>query len=64
ADIIKQNGDVAITENSEVREHFVEELSDVMMYFNDLMLCYGISPKELARQYRAKHEHNMSRWDV
>jgi inorganic pyrophosphatase len=64
ADIIKQNGDTAIMGNGEVREHFTEELSDVMMCFNDLMLCYGISPEELARQYRSKHERNMSRWEI
>ena len=48
-------------EESEVRRHFVEEMCDVMMYFNDLMNCFGISSDELAEQYRAKHRRNMTR---
>ena len=62
ADIIKKDGDREIMGNPAVREHFVEELCDVMMYFNDVMVCYGISPEELAEVYRKKHERNMSRW--
>jgi len=46
----------------EIREHFVEEMCDVLMYFNDVMLCMGITPDELKRVYLAKHERNMSRW--
>ena len=48
-------------EEPEVRRHFVEEMCDVMMYFNDLMNCFGISSDELAEQYRAKHHRNMTR---
>ena len=44
------------------REHFVEELCDVLMYLNDVMLCYGISPEEMEQVYRAKHARNMKRW--
>ena len=57
-DVIKKQG----LEEPEMRRHFVEEMCDVMMYFNDLMICFGISPDELAEQYRAKHRHNMTRW--
>ena len=32
------------------------------MYLNDVMLCYGITPEELAATYRAKHQRNMTRW--
>ena len=62
ADIIKKRGDDAIMEDKESREAFIEELTDVMMYFNDLLLCYDISPDALAEVYRKKHEKNMSRW--
>lgn len=62
ADIIKKEGDEAIMNNSEVRKHFVEELCDVMMYFNDVMLCYDITPEELTKEYLAKHDRNMKRW--
>jgi len=62
ADIIKKLGDGRIMEDPETRQHFIEEMCDVMMYFNDVMLCYSITPDELAEVYKAKHERNMKRW--
>ena len=40
ADIIKKDGDGMIMVDSKVREHFIEEMCDTLMYFNDVMLCY------------------------
>ena len=62
ADIIKKKGDEAILHDADVRSHFVEETCDVLMYLNDVMLCYGITPEEVAAAYRAKYERNMTRW--
>ncbi len=62
ADIIKKEGDGAILEDPETRRHFIEELCDVMMYFNDLALCYSIAPEELEKVYLDKHRTNMNRW--
>ncbi len=62
ADIMKKEGNAQIMNNPKVRKHFVEELCDVMMYFNDLMLCYSITPEELTKEYLDKHEKNMKRW--
>ena len=62
ADIVKKEGSQKILENPETRRHFVEELCDVMMYFNDLMLIYGIQPQELETVYKEKHRRNMARW--
>ncbi len=62
AEVIKKQGDRAIMEDEAVRAHFVEELCDVMMYFNDVMLCYSVTPEELASEYRKKHKKNMERW--
>ena len=62
ADIIKKKGDEAILHDVEARSHFVEETCDVLMYLNDVMLCYGITPEEIAAAYRAKFERNMTRW--
>ena len=61
-DIINKNGSDAVVNDKAVRDHFIEELCDVMMYFNDIMLCYGVSPDELKEAYLKKHEINMSRW--
>lgn len=61
-DVIKKCGDVKIMNDTDVRTHFIEEMCDVMMYFNDIMLCYHISPEEFEKIYLEKHEHNMNRW--
>ena len=62
ADVIKKSGDQKIMEDNEVRTHFIEELCDVLMYFNDVMLCYNVSIDELKEVYLQKHKKNMERW--
>ena len=37
-DIIKKNGDKSTVADSSVREHHIEEMADVLMYYNDVML--------------------------
>lgn len=62
ADVIKKCGDSAILSDSEERRHFIEEMCDVLMYFNDVLLCYSITPEELETVYLEKHHKNMERW--
>ena len=64
AQILKRKGANGIMENESVRADFVEELCDVMMYFGDVLLSYGITPEEFEKIYRAKHERNMTRWQI
>lgn len=59
--VIKKKKEEAIMEDSAVRAHFVEELADVMMYFNKILLCYDISPEEFSEAYAEKHKRNMER---
>lgn len=61
-DIIKKNGDKKTVEDSAVRQQLVEEMADVLMYYNDVLLCYGIREQELKNTYIAKFEKNMTRW--
>ncbi len=61
-DIVKKNGGEKAAADTELREHLVEELADVLMYFNDVLLCYGISADELKDSYVRKFERNMKRW--
>lgn len=61
-DIIKKNGDTKSVEDKELREHLVEEMADILMYYNDVLLCYRISVDELKEAYTAKFEKNMKRW--
>lgn len=62
ADIIKKDGNTAVMKKADVRKHFIEEMSDVLMYFNDILLCYGITVDELKQIYLDKHHRNMNRW--
>lgn len=62
ADIMKKEGVEAIVENRDIRAHFVEEVCDVLMYLNDVLLCFGITPEEVEAAYEAKHARNMKRW--
>lgn len=61
-DVIKQNGDQKAVDDSEIRKELVEEMADVLMYYNDVMLCYGITADELKKAYIEKFERNMKRW--
>ena len=61
-DIVKKNGGETASTDENIRPHLIEEMADVLMYFNDVMLCYGISEEELKRAYTEKFERNMKRW--
>ena len=61
-DIVKKNGGRNASEDENIRKDLVEEMADVLMYFNDVMLCYGISEDELKASYISKFERNMKRW--
>lgn len=59
--ILKKKGDQAVTDDPEVRSHFIEEMVDVMMYYNEILICHGITPAEFAAAYAKKHAKNMGR---
>ena len=59
--IYKKKGNSAIMEDTAVRSHFCEELADVLMYFTEVLLCYGITPDEFSSAYVKKHYRNMGR---
>ena len=61
-DIVKKNGGRNASEDLNLRAELVEELADVLMYFNDVMLCYGITEDELKKSYIQKFERNLNRF--
>lgn len=61
-DIVKKNGGEKVCIDAVLRRRLVEELADVLMYYNDVLLCYHITPQELKQAYTAKFERNMKRW--
>ena len=61
-DIVKKHGGFEASHSVDLRGQLVEELADVLMYYNDVLLCYGISSKELKSAYIEKFRKNMKRW--
>ena len=61
-DIVKKNGGTQACTEPELRTQLIEEMADVLMYYNDVLLCYGITSDELKESYKEKFETNMKRW--
>ena len=61
-DIVKKHGGETAAADEALRKDLIEELADVLMYYNDVLLCYGITADELKRAYTEKFEKNMNRW--
>ena len=61
-DIVKKNGGQKACSDEAIRKDLIEEMADVLMYYNDVMLCYGITSDELKEAYTKKFEKNMTRW--
>lgn len=61
-DLVKKHGGEKVCSEPDIRGNLVEEMADVLMYYNDVMLCYGISEDELKQAYINKFEKNMKRW--
>ena len=61
-DILKKKGGSAACTDPALRSRLVEELADVLMYYNDVLLCCGITADELRESYEEKFRTNMTRW--
>ena len=61
-DIVKKNGGTKASTDPSLRKDLVEEMADVLMYYNDVMLCYGISADELKKAYSEKFERKSHKY--
>jgi len=61
-DILKKHGGQTVCQDAQLRAELIEELADVLMYYNDVLLCFGISAAEFKQSYTDKFEKNMRRW--
>ncbi len=59
--ILKKKGDDAAANDPEIKSRFVEEMSDVLMYYTDVLLRYGVTAEEISEAYINKHNKNMGR---
>ena len=60
-DILKKVDAEHLTAPGENRQRLVEELTDVSMYFHDLLDCYGITAEEFSQAYYDKMARNHRR---
>lgn len=61
-DLVKKHGGTNASTDKDLRKALVEEMADVLMYYNDVMLCYEITADELKAAYSEKFQKNMQRW--
>lgn len=59
--IIKKKGEEEIMDNNEVRERFIEEMGDVLMYYMDVLNRFNITSEEFSKIYLNKYISNMGR---
>lgn len=59
--IIKKKGCGAVAEDPAVREAFLAEMADVLMYYHDILLRYHVTPEEISAAYLKKHARDMCR---
>ncbi len=59
--ILKKKGSGSVVEDEAVRAAFLEEMSDILMYYIDVLLCFHVTPEEFFEAYEKKHRRNMGR---
>ena len=60
-DVVKKNSPDRLMQPGFVRQCLVEELTDVAMYFNDVLNVYSITPEEFSQAYFDKMQRNLHR---
>ena len=61
SDIIKKKGNDKILNDIPTRERFIEEMCDVLMYYNDVLICYNVTESEIEKAYTQKFKTNLTR---
>jgi NTP pyrophosphatase (non-canonical NTP hydrolase) len=59
--ILKKKGHAAVMEDPTVREAFLSEMADVLMYYHDILLRFHVTPEEISEAYARKHSIDMAR---
>ena len=59
--ILKKKGHSAVMEDPAVREAFLSEMADVLMYYQDILLRFHVTAEEISEAYLKKHRIDMER---
>lgn len=59
--ILKKKGHAAVMDDPTAREAFLSEMADVLMYYHDILLRFGVTHEEISDAYAKKHGYDMTR---
>ncbi len=59
--ILKKKKTTQYMKKGKIRNHLIEEMSDILMYYTDTLNRFGITAEELSKAYQLKHKYNMNR---
>lgn len=59
--VLKKKGSDAVMDNPAVRQAFLEEMADVLMYYNDILLRFHVTADEISEAFCSKHSRDLSR---
>ena len=59
--ILKKKGSSSVMDDPAVRDAFLNEMADVLMYYHDILLRFHVTPEEISRAYTGKHNYDMRR---
>ena len=59
--ILKKKGHSAVMEDPAVRDAFLSEMADVLMYYHDILLRFHVTAEEISEAYAKKHGIDMQR---
>ena len=59
--ILKKKGTGAVMDDPAVREAFLSEMADVLMYYHDILLRFHVTAEEISEAYIEKHSIDMVR---
>lgn len=59
--VVKKKGSRAIMEDPAVREAFLSEMADVLMYYHDVLLRYHVTSGEISEAFAKKHDFDLKR---
>ena len=59
--VVKKKGEKSIMQDPAVRAHFCEEMCDVLLFWTDALLCFGVTPEEVSAACEKKQCRNLGR---
>ena len=59
--ILKKKGHSAVMDEPAVRNAFLSEMADVLMYYHDILLRFHVTPEEISEAYVRKHSYDLHR---